>query len=308
MPNNKMERFTQRAQRVLMLAEEIALQLQQPVIGTEHILVGLLREENGVASRVLHNLSLKDKAVIKRIEDLAADNDRMAVSMGTLELSPATKRLLELAVEEARILDHHYIGTEHLLLGLVRQENSAAVYILKHYDITPEQVRQQTQRTLQEPSPQIDMLTEASEPTAVEADLIDDPPAAQSKDMAMGMAIVTKVLEMVAENKLTADQGCEILRGLNLDLTFTPAGKARFASMVNLSGENLKRRVHITVYDSATKKNYFELNNSLDQLLSFIDHFLSLVSNNDVESLVFDGDNSPFATELRIEKDEGTKE
>jgi hypothetical protein len=297
-----MEHFTQRAQHVLALAEEIAVQLKHPVIGTEHLLVGLLREENGVASRVLNKLALKDKAVIGRIIELAGDNPRITISTDKPELSPATKRLLELAVDEARVLDHHYIGTEHLLLGLVRQEDSAAVIILKHFNVTPEQVRQQTQRTLQEPSPTVDISSEASAEPSAELD--EDVPAAASKDMAMGMAIVSKVLEMVGENKLTADQGSEILRGLNLDLTLTPAGKARFASMVNRSGENFKRRVKITVYNPTTKQNYFELNNSLEQLLSFIDHFLSLVSDNQVESLVFDGDNSPFATELKIEKDE----
>lgn len=300
---NNMEHFTQRAQRVLALAEEIAIRLKSPFIGTEHLLVGLLREENGVASRVLSNLSLTDKDVVARIIELAADNERIPIGTGTPELSPATKRLLELAVDEARILDHHYIGTEHLLLGLVRQEDSAALHILKYFDTTPEQVRQQTQRLLQEPSPQTPTNVTVNEaPTSSEID--DDPPAANSKDMAMGMAIVTKVLEMVGENKLTAAQAAEVLGGLNLDLMFTPAGKARFVSAINSGGENIKRRVQITVYDSTTKQKYFELTNSLDQLLSFIDHFLSLVSNNDVESLVFDGDNSPFATEIKIEKDE----
>lgn len=299
---NNMEHFTQRAQRVLVLAEEIAVKLKHPVIGTEHVLVGLLREENGVASRVLRNLALKDNLVIERIVELAADNERIPVGTGTPELSPATKRILEQAVDEARILNHRYIGTEHLLLGLVRQEDSAAVHILKDFNITPEQIRQQTQQLLQEPSPQ--MATNVEVNTAIVPEVDDEPPTVKSKDMAMGMAIVTRVLEMVGDNKLTPIQASEILCGLHLDLTLTPAGKARFASMVNNAGENIKRRVHITVYDPVTKQNYFELTNSLDQLLSFIDHFLALVSNNDVESLVFDGDSSPFATELKIEKDE----
>ncbi len=302
---NNMEHFTQRAQRVLILAGEIAVQLKHPVIGTEHVLVGLLREEHGVASRVLSNLDLRQKPVVERIVELAADNERIPIGTNNPELSPATKRLLELAVDESRILDHRYIGTEHLLLGLVRQEDSAAIHILKHFDITPEQVRQQTQRMLQEPSPQMNISVEANEQPITDFD--DDPPTVKSKDMAMGMAIVTRVLEMVGENKLTAAQGSEVLHGLNLDLNLSPAGKARFASMVNLSGASLKRLVNITVYNPTTKQNYFELTNSLDQLLSFIDHFLSLVANNDIESLVFDGDNSPFATEIRIEKDESSE-
>ncbi len=295
---NNMEHFTQRAQRVMALAEETAVQLKHPVIGTEHVLVGLLREEHGVASRVLRNLSLKDKAVVERIAALAADNERIATATSTPELSSATKRLLELAVDEAHVLDHHYIGTEHVLLGLVRQEDSAAVHILKDFNITPEQVRRQTQRLLQEPSPQINASPEVGRPAPP-----DIPQNAAAPNDTV-MVIVRKILEMVGDNQLSPAQANEILRSLHLDLTLTPTGKARFANMVNSSGDMMKRRVQITVYDPTTKRSYFELTNSLDQLLSFIDHFLSLVSDNDFESLVFDGDNTPFATELRLEKDE----
>lgn len=295
---NNMEHFTQRAQRVMALAEETAVQLKHPVIGTEHVLVGLLREEHGVASRVLRNLSLKDKAVVERIAALAADNERIAAAAFKPELSTATKRLLELAVDEAHVLDHHYIGTEHVLLGLVRQEDSAAVHILKDFNITPEQVRRQTQRLLQEPSPEISTSPDIGRPAPPD---IPQNAAAPSDTV---MAIVSKILEMVGSNQLSPAQANEILRSLHLDLTLTPAGKARFANMVNSSGEMMKRRVQITVYDPVTKRSFFELTNSLDQLLSFIDHFLALVSDDEFESLVFDGDNTPFATELRLVKDE----
>jgi ATP-dependent Clp protease ATP-binding subunit ClpA len=293
-----MEHFTQRAQRVMALAEETAVQLKHPVIGTEHVLVGLLREEHGVASRVLRNLSLKDKAVVERIVALAADNARIAATASPLELSSATKRLLELAVDEAHVLDHHYIGTEHVLLGLVRQEDSAAVHILKDFNITPEQVRRQTQRLLQEPSPEISNSPDIGRPAP--PDVLQNPPAPNDT----AMVLITKILEMVGDNQLSAAQANEILRSLHLDLTLTPTGKARFANMVNSSGDLMKRRVQITVYDPITKRSYFELTNSLDQLLSFIDHFLALVSDDEFESLVFDGDNTPFATELRLEKGE----
>lgn len=295
---NNMEHFTQRAQRVMALAEETAVQLKHPVIGTEHVLVGLLREEHGVASRVLRNLSLKDKAVVERIAALAADNERIAATASPPELSSATKRLLELAVDEAHVLDHHYIGTEHVLLGLVRQEDSAAVHILKDFNITPEQVRRQTQRMLQEPSPEISNSPDIGRPAP--PDIPQNPPAPNDT----AMVLVSKILEMVGNNQLSPAQANEILRSLNLDLTLTPTGKARFANMVNSSGDMLKRQVRITVYDPTTKQNYFELTNPLTQLLTFIDHFLALVSDNEFESLVFDGDNTPFATELRLEKGE----
>ena len=122
----------------------------------------------------------------------------------------------------------------------------------------------------------------------------------------MTMAMVSKVLEMVSENKLTSVQGGELLSTLHANLTLTPGGKAHFVSMVNHSGEDLKRRVRITVFDSVSKQPQFELMYSLDEMLNYMDHFLQLVADNEFESLVFDGDSSPIMTELRIEKDEAT--
>src|SRR5690242_15609547 len=111
MPNNKMERFTQRARRVLSLAQESAEQLKHNYIGTEHLLLALFREEDGVAGRVLRDLGIEQK----RIEYFIAELTGMTVSKPktALDLSPGTKRVLELGVDEARKLGHHYIGTEH---------------------------------------------------------------------------------------------------------------------------------------------------------------------------------------------------
>src|SRR5215475_13094049 len=145
---NKMERFTQRARRVLSLAQEEAERLQHSYIGTEHLLLGLMREEGGVAGRVLRELGLDPRRVEELVERMTRAGQRTANAR--LDLSPGTKKVLELAVDEARRMGHHYIGTEHLLLGLVRQSEGIAIDVLKRLNVSPEEVRRQTRRVLQE--------------------------------------------------------------------------------------------------------------------------------------------------------------
>src|SRR5215475_11328764 len=145
---NKMERFTQRARRVLSLAQEEAERLQHSYIGTEHLLLGLMREEGGVAGRVLRDLGLDPRRVEELVERMTRAGQRTANSR--LDLSQGTKKVLELAVDEARRMGHHYIGTEHLLLGLVRQTDGVAIEVLKRLSVSPEEVRRQTRRVLQE--------------------------------------------------------------------------------------------------------------------------------------------------------------
>jgi ATP-dependent Clp protease ATP-binding subunit ClpC len=145
---NKMERFTQRARRVLSLAQEEAERLQHSYIGTEHLLLGLMREEGGVAGRVLRDLGLDQRRVEELVERMTRAGQR--APNARLDLSPGTKKVLELAVDEARRMGHHYIGTEHLLLGLVRQQEGIAIDVLKRLSISPEEVRRQTRRVLQE--------------------------------------------------------------------------------------------------------------------------------------------------------------
>jgi len=143
-----MERFTQRARRVLSLAQEEAERLQHGQIGTEHLLLGLMREEGGVAGRVLRDLGLEQRRVEELVNRLTDSGTRTAAT--NLDLSPGTKKVLELAVDEARRMGHHYIGTEHLLLGLVRQQEGIAIEVLRRLGISPEEVRRQTRRVLQE--------------------------------------------------------------------------------------------------------------------------------------------------------------
>jgi ATP-dependent Clp protease ATP-binding subunit ClpC len=144
---NQMERFTQRARRVLSLAHEEAERLHHNYIGTEHLLLGLIREEGGVAGRVLRDLGL-DPARVKDMVERLTGVGRHAGSR--IELAPGTEQVLQMAIEEARRMGHHYIGTEHLLLGMIRQGEGVGIDVLRRLGITPEQIRRQTRRILQE--------------------------------------------------------------------------------------------------------------------------------------------------------------
>lgn len=142
-----MERFTQRARRVLSLAHQEAERMRHNYIGTEHLLLGLIEEDGGVAGRVLRELGLEPQRVQEMIERLVGFGQYRG---GKLDLSPGTQQVLEHAVEEARRMGHHYIGTEHLLLGLVRYGEGVAMDVLRKLGITAEQIRRQTHRILQE--------------------------------------------------------------------------------------------------------------------------------------------------------------
>ncbi len=144
-----MERFTQRARRVLSLAHQEAEHMRHHHIGTEHLLLGLIREEGGVAGRVLRELGLEVNRVQEIVERMTGTGQYKG---SKLELSPGMQLVLELAVEEARQLGHHYIGTEHLLLGLVNYDEGIALDVLKKLGVTSEQIRRQTRRVLQESS------------------------------------------------------------------------------------------------------------------------------------------------------------
>ena len=142
-----MDRFTQRARRVLSLAHQEAERMRQQYIGTEHLLLGLVREEGGVAGRVLRDLGLEYERVREMTERVSGIGD---YSERNIELSAGVQKVLENAIEEARSLGHHYIGTEHLLLALASLEEGNASTVLRKLGVTVEQIRRQTRRVLHE--------------------------------------------------------------------------------------------------------------------------------------------------------------
>ena len=142
-----MERFTQRARRVLSLAHQEAEQLGQNSIGTEHVLLGLIEEDGGVGGRVLRDLGLETDRVREIIERLSITGQYAG---GKIDLSPGVQKVLEFAIEEARRMGHQYIGTEHLLLAVIRSTDGMAMDVLRKLGVTAEQIRRQTKRVLEE--------------------------------------------------------------------------------------------------------------------------------------------------------------
>jgi ATP-dependent Clp protease ATP-binding subunit ClpA len=143
---HKFDKFTERARRVLSLAQEEAQRFQHNYIGTEHLLLGLVREGEGVAAKVLSNLGVELNKVRSAVEFMIGRGDRIV--LGEIGLTPRAKKVIELAVDEARRLNHHYIGTEHLLLGLVREGEGIAAGALESLGVNLEKVRTQTIQVL----------------------------------------------------------------------------------------------------------------------------------------------------------------
>jgi ATP-dependent Clp protease ATP-binding subunit ClpC len=129
------ERFTERARQVVVLAQEEARILKHNYIGTEHILLGLLREEEGLAARVLESLDITVERVRAQVVRIVGSGEE--VTSGQIPFTPRAKKVLELALREALSLGHNYIGTEHILLGLVRENEGVAARILLAFDSGP---------------------------------------------------------------------------------------------------------------------------------------------------------------------------
>ncbi len=149
---DRFDKFTERARRVLTLAQEEAHRFNHNYIGTEHILLGLVREGDGVAAKVLSNLGVELNKVRSAVEFIIGRGDRTV--LGEIGLTPRAKKVIELAVDEARRLGHSYIGTEHLLLGLVREGEGIAAGVLESLGVNIERVRAETARILSQSSPQ----------------------------------------------------------------------------------------------------------------------------------------------------------
>src|SRR3989304_957129 len=149
---DRFDKFTERARRVLTLAQEEALRFNHNYIGTEHLLLGLVREGEGVAAKVLANLGVELNKVRSAVEFIIGRGDRAV--MGEIGLTPRAKKVIELAVDEARRLGHHYIGTEHVLLGLVREGEGIAAGVLESLGVSPDKGRAGGTRITSQSMPQ----------------------------------------------------------------------------------------------------------------------------------------------------------
>jgi ATP-dependent Clp protease ATP-binding subunit ClpC len=147
---DRFDKFTDRARKVLTLAQDEAQRFNHNYIGTEHLLLGLVREGEGVAARVLENMNVELAKVRTAVEFIIGRGDRPVV--GEVGLTPRAKRVIELAIDEARRLGHNYIGTEHLLLGLVREGEGIAAGVLESLGVNLDKVRHEVIRVLSQSS------------------------------------------------------------------------------------------------------------------------------------------------------------
>src|SRR3974390_410000 len=141
-PTYMFERFTDRARKVMALANQEAQRFNHEYIGTEHILLGLVKEGSGVGATGLKNLDIDLRKVRLEVEKLVKSGPDM-VTMGKLPQTPRAKKVIEYAIEEARNLNHNYVGTEHLLLGLLREQEGVAAQVLMNLGLKLEEVREE---------------------------------------------------------------------------------------------------------------------------------------------------------------------
>src|SRR5690349_13638297 len=141
------DKFTERVRKVIYLAREEAARLQHDYIGTEHLLLGVIREGEGIAATVLNNLGVDLDHIRQAVENMVTSSGG-TMTIGEIPFTPRAKRVLELAVEEARSLGHNYVGTEHLLLGLIREGEGVAAKVLLELGVDRKRVREETLKLL----------------------------------------------------------------------------------------------------------------------------------------------------------------
>ena len=141
-------KFTSRAEKTLEISKEIAIQLGHNYIGTEHLLYGLIKEGAGIANKVLANQNVTEKAIIEKIEELIGSSESKINQ--TIGFTPRTKRVIENAFREAKTLGSDYIGTEHLLIGIMREADSIAVRIMLDLNVNPQKLYNEIVKVINE--------------------------------------------------------------------------------------------------------------------------------------------------------------
>src|SRR6476619_7352712 len=154
---NMYERFTDRARKMMQIANQEAKRFNHEYIGTEHILLGLVKEGSGVAANVLKNLDVDLRKIRLEVEKLVQSGPEM-VTMGKLPQTPRAKKVIEYSMEEARNLNHNYVGTEHILLGLLREQEGVAAQVLMNLGLRLEEVRQEVLNLLGHNLPQSSLV------------------------------------------------------------------------------------------------------------------------------------------------------
>lgn len=142
-----MSRFTERAERAVLIAQEEAKRMNHDYVGTEHELLGLIALAEGTAAQVICNFRVDLRAIRARIEKIIGTGNNVML-LGEIPFTPRAKKVLEFAVEEAQAFGHNYVGTEHLLLGMLREEEGIAATVLEEFGFTVDNVRQEVKAIL----------------------------------------------------------------------------------------------------------------------------------------------------------------
>lgn len=216
--------FTDRTRRVLALAREEAIRLQHDYLGTEHVLLGLILEGEGVAAAVLTNLRVRPEEVRERVES-HVPRGKTEMGASALPYTSRAKRVIEFAMTEARDLNHTHVGTEHLLLGLLREAKGIAAEVLNELGASYKQVRRETLGLLGAPEPP-DGSEELSFTVA-----IDD-----AADISIYEQIVAQVQEAVATGRLQSGDRLPSVRRLADTLDIAPGTVARAYSELERLG------------------------------------------------------------------------
>jgi len=251
----RFNRFTGRARKVLSLAQEEAQRFNHNYIGTEHLLLGLVREGEGVGARVLIHLGVDLDRVRVAVEQIIGRGDQIV--LGEIGLTPRAKKVIELAVDESRRLNHHYIGTEHLLLGLVREGEGIAAGVLTSLGVDLEKVRTQT----------IQLLSQSSSSTGKQATLADQLGAATQAggtfyrdDVPFAPAISARFVREVAralarqQRLALVSDACVLGEGRQLVLAGVSLGESsKGADTLRDDGDVVARAVVMAVLAAANR-------------------------------------------------------
>lgn len=262
----RMERFSQEARRVLNASEREATEMDHPAIMPLHVLLGMLEVSNSTAYRILRDLSLEYRDVLPMVQELSPTMVRAA--RRTIELSPETRRVLEYAIDESRRMGADCIGSEHLLLGLLRKPDYAIVSVLQRVSLDPDTVRRAARRMMLEssaevpegvsPAPDIDKRTNGAHPPA---------PGTDPR---------LKIIQMVEAGKLTPAEAGDLLRAMQVTSMPAVAFTNRLASDI----EDVRgRHIRITITDKTTRERKADIRIPADRLQAEIFVLVQLLYN-----------------------------
>jgi ATP-dependent Clp protease ATP-binding subunit ClpC len=208
--SNRFDKFTDHSRKVMSLAQEEARRFKHNYIGTEHLLLGLVREDKGVAAQVLRSLGIELDKVRSQVEFIIGRGDRLV--LGEIGMTPRAKKVIELAVGEAQLLNHQYIGTEHLLLGMIREGHGIAAGVLESLGVNLQNLRAQTLQVLSQSgstatsSPTLSISELKESVATLELVLHEKEQAVQAQEYELAAELRAKEIELRKQiSRLVAD-------------------------------------------------------------------------------------------------------